>query len=260
MKKIRALLAFEGRRMLTSKSTLIYVIIYFISYIISVIFFQLYGSDGSVLTEASAQSFPIQHLQAGILFTGTFIAIYVAQITRQERTQGTIKLILLRPVSRLQYYISRILSIAFFSMLLTLIQIAVGYLVGMLFFGWHGTLVFGGMVTSGLTGVGITFLSGIAFAFAYFAFGMLMMLLSGFLPRLIDCAAAGIVILLIGQYAEVLPSLRQYVLVHQMLFFHQDIFEMSAVYNLRSATVILAYCLACSFAGYYVFRHEDLSV
>ena len=193
----QAALSFEGRRMLTSKSTLIYVIIYLTSYIILVIFFQLYGSDGSVLTEASAQSFPIQHLQAGTLFTGTFIAIYVAQITRQERTQGTIKLILLRPMSRLQYYISRILSIAFFSVLLTLIQITVGYwyLVGMLFFGWHGTLVFGSMVTSGPTGVGITFLSGLAFAFAYFAFGMLMMLLFGFLPRLIDCAAAGIVIL-----------------------------------------------------------------
>lgn len=123
----QAALSLEGRRMLTSKSTLIYVIIYLTSYIILVIFFQLYGSDGSVLTEASAQSFPIQHLQAGTLFTGTFIAIYVAQITRQERTQGTIKLILLRPVSRVQYYISRILSIAFFSILLTLIQITVGY-------------------------------------------------------------------------------------------------------------------------------------
>lgn len=65
----------------------------------------------------------------------------------------------------------------------------------MLFFDWHGTLVFGSMVTSGPTGVGITFLSGLAFAFAYFAFDMLMMLLFGFLPRLIDCAAAGIVIL-----------------------------------------------------------------
>lgn len=44
MKKIRTLLAFEGRRMLTSKSTLIYVITYFISYIISVIFFSCTGA------------------------------------------------------------------------------------------------------------------------------------------------------------------------------------------------------------------------
>ncbi|EIT87949.1 hypothetical protein A200_05202 [Parascardovia denticolens IPLA 20019] len=260
MKKIRTLLAFECRRMLTSTSTLIYAIIYFISYIISAIFFKLYGSDGSVLTVASAQSFPIQHLQAGILFTGTFVAIYVAQITRQERTQGTIKLILLRPVSRSQYYISRILSIASFSMLLTLIQITVGYLVGMLFFGWHGSLVFGGMTSSGLTGIGLTFLSGAAFSFAYFAFGLLMLLLSEFLPRLIDCAVTGMIILLVGQYAEVVPCLRQYVLVHQMLFFHQDIFGMNAVYNLRSAAVILAYSLICGFIGYHVFRNEDLSV
>ena len=251
MKKIRTLLAFECRRMLTSTSTLIYAIIYFISYIISAIFFKLYGSDGSVLTVASAQSFPIQHLQAGILFTGTFVAIYVAQITRQERTQGTIKLILLRPVSRSQYYISRILSIASFSMLLTLIQITVG---------WHGSLVFGGMTSSGLTGIGLTFLSGAAFSFAYFAFGLLMLLLSEFLPRLIDCAVTGMIILLVGQYAEVVPSLRQYVLVHQMLFFHQDIFGMNAVYNLRSAAVILAYSLICGFIGYHVFRNEDLSV
>lgn len=193
----QAALSFEGRRMLTSKSTLIYVIIYLTSYIILVIFFQLYGSDGSVLTEASAQSFPIQHLQAGTLFTGTFIAIYVAQITRQERTQGTIRLILLRPVSRLQYYISRILSIAFFSILLTLIQITVGYWYlcrdAVLWLAWNSCLwQYGGKRADW---GGITFLSGLAFAFAYFAFGMLMMLLFGFLPRLIDCAAAGIVIL-----------------------------------------------------------------
>jgi|GEM_PF-3564415 len=260
MKKIGSIVEFEVKRMLLSKTTAIYTIIYFVSFIISVIFFKLYGNDGSVLTIGNAQSFPIQHLQASFLFTGIFMAVYVAQIVVEERSDGTIKVLLLRPVSRLAYYISKVLAIFLFSILLTLIMIALSYIVGMLFFGWGDQMVFNSFTSSGMQGVLITLLCGLAFAFTYFTFGLIAMVISMFTNKLLESVIIMGVLLMVGQYFEILPSIKQFTVFHQMLFFHIDIFEKPFAYNITSFLVLSIYCVVFGMVGFSVFRRKDLYV
>lgn len=260
MRRIGVLVQFEIKKMLFSQSTAIYTGIYLINFIISAIFFNIMGSDGTVLTAGNAQSFPIQHLQASFLFTGIFVAIYVGQIISQERAQGTLKLILTRATSRLEYFISKVVSIFLFSVFITLLMIALGYGVGMLFFGWGDTLSFFSVTTSGLPGVGLTLLSGLAFAFSYFAFGMIAMVMSMLSSQfLINTTMIGIT-LMMGQYFELLPSIKQYTIFHQMLFFHISIFEQPFAYNLLSFFILLAYCAICVLLGYQLLRKKDLYV
>ncbi len=261
MKKVGSLVGFEVKRMLLSKTTAIYAGIYLISFIISAIFFRMTGSDDlTILTIGNAQSFPTQHLQASFLFTGIFMAIYVRQIITQERTQGTVKLSLTRAVSRLEYFISRAVSVFLFSVFITLLMIVLSYVFGMLFFGWGDEMVFFSLSSGGLQGIFITLLSGLAFAFSYFAFGMIAMVISMYSNRVSENAMIMGILLIVGQYSEVLPSVKQFSIFHQMLFFHINIFEKPFDYNVISFFVLLAYCLIFGIIGYRVFRKKDLYV
>lgn len=239
---------------------MIYAVIYLISFIISAVFFKLYGSEYTVLTVGNAQSFPIQHLQASFLFTGVFLAIYAAQIIVEERSRGTIKLLLLRPVSRTAYYISRVVSIFLFSVLLTLMMIILSYAVGLLFLGWGDQMIWGSLTSSGIHGVLLTLLCGLAFAFSYFAFGIIAMAVSMFTSKLMESAIIMAILLMAGQYFELFPSIKQFAVFHQMLFFHIDIFEKSFAYNAVNILVLATYYVIFGIIGYLAFRKKDLYV
>lgn len=260
MRKAGILIGFEIKRMLFSKTTAIYTGIYFINFIISAIFFRIMGSEWTVLTIGNAQSFPIQHLQASFLFTGIFVAIYAGQIISQDRSQGTIKLILTRSISRLEYFMSKVICIFLFTVFITLLMIVLSYVVGMLFFGWGDVMIFFSVKSEGLQGILITMLSGLAFAFSYFAFGMIAATVSMLTSKVSVNAAIMGILLMAGQYFEVLPSVKQFAVFHQMLFFHINIFEKSFVYNTVSFLVLMAYSVIFGMLGYRIFRKKDLYV
>ncbi|WP_321386505.1 ABC transporter permease subunit [uncultured Enterococcus sp.] len=260
MKKMGILLWFETKRMLFSRSMAVYMGIYFINYLLSAVFFKLYGSEGTVLSVGNAQSFPIQHLQASYLFTGIFIAIYTAQITVQERNEGTVKFVLLRPVSRSVYYITRLLLLLLFSIVITLMMIALSYAVGLLFFGWGDQLIFHSQRLSGSAGVILTLISGAAFALSYFIFSLIVLVISTCCNRLLESVIASGILLIVGEYTELLPSIKQYTIFHQMYFFCVDIFEQSSTKIMESLLSLLIYGLLFGVGGYLLFRKKDLYV
>lgn len=157
------------------------------------------GNNGSVLTLGNAQTFPIQHLQASFLFTGTFLAIYIGQMISQDRSQGTIKLILTRSVSRLEYYMGKVLAVWLLSLWLTLLMIALGYVIGLLFFGWGDSLVFFSVQSGGWEGFAVTMLTGLAFAFSYFAFGMIAIVVAMLADKVLETAVLLGILLMAGQ-------------------------------------------------------------
>lgn len=259
MKNILTLTLFEFKRTLTSKMLLVYTLIFTAMYVLTGILFNLYGADSTVVA-GYGQSFPVEMLQASITFTAVFIAIYVGEVLIEERNNGTIKFVLLRSVSRLQYYVTRILSIFLFSLLLTAIMILIGYIVGILFFGWGDTFVFYSVVTSGWHGVGVTLLAGLAFAFAYFIFGLIALLLSQFIDRVSTLAMLMGMSTFIGQYIVIYPQIKQYVIYEHLLFFHINLFEKSFSYSATSFGVLVAYLLVIGTIGYYLFKKQDLYV
>lgn len=260
MKNIYDLTVFEMKKMLRAKSTIIYAAFFFINYIISVIFFKLYGNEGSVLTVGNAQSFPIQHLPSSYLFAGIFIAVYVAQIVTQECSRGTIKLILLRSVSRLEYYASRITSIFLFSVFLVLMMLALSYITGWIFFGWGDKMVFNTINASGIHGILITLKSGFAYAFVYFIFGLIALVVSIFTRRLLESVIIMGGMLMAGQYFELLPDIKQFAIFHHIYFFGSDLLEKNLRQNIGSVAILCVYLLFFAVSGYFIFRKKDLFV
>lgn len=260
MKKIGVTVAFEVQKMISAKTTMIYMGIYLISFLMSAVFFRLYGSEYTVLTVGNAQSFPLQHLQSSFLLTGVFMAIYVAQISVQERSMGTIKITLLRPVSRFEYFISKVISIYLFSLLLTLMMIVLGYGIGLVVLGWGDQMVFQSLSSGGIEGVLITLLCGLVFSIAYFAFGMIALLVSMFSNKLLESAIVMGILLLVGQYLEIFPSIKKFAVFHQMLFLHMDIIDKPFADNLISFLVLFVYIAVCGIIGFLLFEKKDLYV
>ncbi|CEI83548.1 MULTISPECIES: ABC transporter permease subunit [Oceanobacillus] len=259
MKNIWTLTSFEFKRTLTSKMLLVYTLIFTAMYVLTGILFHVYGADSTVVA-GYGQSFPVEMLQSSLTFTAVFIAIYVGEVLIQERNNGTIKFVLLRSVSRFQYYLSRILSILLFSLLLTSIMLFIGYVVGISFFGWGDTFVFYSVVTSGWHGVGVTLLAGLAFGFAYFIFGLIALLLSQFIQRISTLAMLMGISTLVGQYIIIYDQVKQYAIYEHLLFFHINLFEKSFSYSVTSFGVLIAYLLVIGTAGYYLFKKQDLYV
>lgn len=260
MKNILTIVLFETKQLVLSKMILSFSIIYLINYVISAVFFKISGSELTTLTAGNAQSFPIQHLQFSFFFTGTFLAIYASKISSQDRSEGLIKMTLTRSVSRLEYFISRVLAILLFCLFITFVMISLSYLVGMIFLGWGNELVFHSIEVSGISGVFITFICGLAFAFSYFGFGLFALIVSLFFNRVAETTVLMAIVLMAGEYLELLPNIQQFVLFHQMVFFHIDIFHKSLLYNLFSVIILLLYCLVFSVVGYLIFRKKDLYV
>lgn len=260
MRNICTLLSFEIKKLFTSKLLWLYVAFISTTQLITGILYHIAGPDMTVITTANAQSIPIQMLQSSITFTALFIALYIGEIYIQDRNNGTIKLVLLRNVSRLQYFITRIISILVFSFILTMITILAGYLIAIPFFGWGETFEFYGFLSNGWTGVWYTFVGGLAFTFAYFAFGVISLVIALYVDRVSMFAMIIAGSTLIGQYIVTIPSIKQYVIFQQLLFFHIDWFTQPLSYNLVSLIVLSAYVAVFAAIGYHLFRKLDLEV
>ncbi|MHC5229128.1 ABC transporter permease [Enterococcus sp. LJL99] len=260
MKTIGYLTIFELRKAFNAKSLWIFALIYSVNFLLSALFFKLYGSEGTVLTVGNAQSFPIQHLQGNYLVGGLFMAIYVGQLIIQERTQGTMKLILLRAVSRRHYFISRILSIVVFSLLLFLIMLTLAYVIGWLAFGWGEELVFHEVTATGVSGVKLTLICGFAYSVAYFVFGIVSLVVSLVASKLLETVLIMGVTLIAGESLELFPAINQFSLTHQLYFFGTDFLEKSKTIWLQNMGILGVYLLIFGLIGYLVFRRQDLMI
>ncbi|KAF1301436.1 ABC transporter permease [Candidatus Enterococcus willemsii] len=260
MRNMLSLLLFELKRLVRSRLLWLYGGFSVLVELITIFIYYTYGADTTVILTPNAQSIPIQMLQASLTFSALFVGLYVGDVYIQDRNNGTIKLVLLRSVSRLQYFMTRIIGIFMFSLLMTIISLLAGYLIGVIFFGWGDYFEFYDVVASGAQGVLYTLLGGVAFSFAYFVFGILALLLALFTERVSMLAMIAAGSTLIGQYVLLFPSVKQFTIFQQLLFFHIDWFTQSMSHNLINLAVLVGHLIVASGVGYFLFKKLDLNV
>jgi ABC-2 type transport system permease protein len=260
MRNILTLLRFETKRLLKSKISFLYAAIYGICFLISAYFYSLYGSEASVLITPNGQSFAIQHLQASFLFTGVFVAIFASSLILQERTNGTIKYILTRPVTRGEFFVSRVLSLTVFVIFISFMMIVIGYIVGIACFGWGDYMEFANLRYPPIEGVFQTLKAALAFSYAYLGYGMMALVVSMFMDQMTTSVTVMTLLIMVGQYAEVLPTLKIGVIMHQMLFYHIDLFQASQAVVILNGFVIGLYIVVFFSLGWVTFRQQNLKV
>lgn len=127
----------------------------------------------------NGQSFPINLLDslAGLVLP-IMIIILVADIVTSEYTDGSLKLSLLRQVSRAELLLGKVGALALTLMILILYIMLLGYILGAILLGWGNSLMLKGVELSPTYGVMFTLLVYSLSLLPLLSFGMIILLLA----------------------------------------------------------------------------------
>lgn len=181
-----------------------------------------YDSDTGVQTvieTANAQSLPIALRYSTAQFFSIFLAIYIADIITDEYKTGSLKLSLLRPVSRTSLLRAKIAAIFVFTVVLTLFFILSCYAIGMMSFGWGNYTEFKGATYSTVGGLLLTAKAYAVSILPLMAFGMMNVFISIVSSQMTTAIAVSIGISMLGPYLSAFPSIKVFSVIHQMYFF-----------------------------------------
>lgn len=133
----------------------------------------------------NGQSYPLNALAESSLFITVFLAVYIAETIVEEYKRGTFKLVLLRPVSRIQFMSAKSIGILVSICSMVIITVLIAYGTGVCFLGWGdqlmiqgSPLVIDGMAISGGKGIVITWTAAFAYTLALYGFAMLIMFIA----------------------------------------------------------------------------------
>lgn len=129
----------------------------------------------------NGQVFPVTVLDGLNTLLAVFLIILIADMLTEEYISGTLKLPLLRPVTRGQILASKVLALFLVTCLLFFFTLVSGYIVGVLFLGWGHQFLLAHTTLSPLEGIlttlmvyGLTLLPLFAFGVAVLALSLLL--------------------------------------------------------------------------------------
>lgn len=129
----------------------------------------------------NGQVFPVTSLDGLSTILAIFLIILIADMLTEEYIGGTLKLPLLRPVTRGQLLAGKTLALFLVTVLLFLFTMLSGYLIGILSLGWGNKFVMAHTTLSSLKGILTTLMVYGLTLLPIFAFGVAVLALSLFL-------------------------------------------------------------------------------
>lgn len=133
----------------------------------------------------NGQSYPLEALAESSLFIIMFLAIFIAESIAEEYKRGTFKLVLLRPVTRVQFLIAKSAGVLVCICFMVVFTTLTAYGTGFFFLGWGEQLMVqgeplfskGGSIYGG-EGIMLTYTAAFAYILPVFGFAMLLMFIA----------------------------------------------------------------------------------
>ncbi|MDP4182970.1 MAG: ABC transporter permease subunit [Bacillota bacterium] len=212
------------------------------------------------IAEINAQTFPIELLDelAGFILP-IFMIIFTAEIISGEYKDGTLKLPLLRQVSRIRLFLAKIGSLAVVLSIILISIMLFGYMLGAFNLVWGDKFIFKGIVLS--TGKGILFTILIYFLtmLPLLAFSAIISFFAVIINNEGTVVGLGIGLLIISMIAGSIFD-KISLLLPKNYFSLYDVLASGA--NLREATVSytfnLIYGIVFFALSLYIFKCKDI--
>lgn len=254
------LLQNELAKLFKTKKLYVFFFIFLATTSITVYYF---NSDDTaiktVIETANAQSLPLALKNSVALFFSIFMAIYIADIVTDEYKNGTLKLSLLRPVSRVKLLHSKMLAVLMLNMIMAVFFILSAYAIGITAFGWGAVTVYGGVNYSAAEGLLLTLKAYAASILPYMAFGMIGIFVGILSNRMTTTITILISLAMFGEYLNAIPSIKVYSIVNQMYFFHEYFVKTPNPEEVLLSTVVnLAYIFIFYWLAIFFFKKKDL--
>ena len=226
----------------------------------------------TIFSNINGQNFPIVMLDGLSTIVVIYIVILLADIITDEYKNGTLKLVILRPVNRTKLMISKIAALLIGVFTLLMFTMVVSYIVGTIAFGWgesfkHAVVLInkaGEIETKNIsftTAVGIlyTIKAYLITILPYMAFGMLVFFFSIIFTSMGATIGASLgvwfVFSLVGQ---LIKEARPFVINNYFNFHSQFAGTIDKLEVFKSLGVIAVYFALFSVAGIMLFRKKDI--
>lgn len=197
-----------------------------------------------------------------------FIIVSLADMITGEYANGTLKIALLHPVSRVKLLTAKISALTIVLFCLLFFSLILSYAMGTLTFGWGDQFSFqepeqainNAVIYSSQQGVLVTISSYVLSIFPLIAFGMLILFLSLLFNSsgVLAGISIGLVIFL-SILGDVIEPIRPYLIINGFSMF-KDIFVLKDIsVFVRTFIVTTTYGLGFFLATVYLFKKKDLT-
>lgn len=202
----------------------------------------------------NGQSFPLEVIGSQSIVMAMFIAVLAADLAADEYRNGTMKLILLRPVDRSRLVAAKAVALLAAIAALVCFSVMAAYVAGTLAYGWGDRLLYQGVPIAG-NSIATTVRAAFASIGPDAGFGMLVLLSALITEHVGITIGIALAIYIISP----LLNLHEYSIVHQMNTFHEAaIYGASPGQWLFKLGIIAAYALLFFAAGAAYMKRKDV--
>lgn len=220
----------------------------------------------------NGQSFPITMLSGMSTIIVIYMTILLADIVTDEYKNGTLKLSLLRPITRLKLLVSKISGLFIAILALQVFSLIVTYVLGTIFFGWGDNFLLTGMrfsATGDVVNISTSFsmMNGILFTIGsyllvilpYMAFGMFIFFISLLYSNMGATIGTALgVWFVFSLISQLIKQVRPYIIDTYYTFYLQFVKDPDIKQIILGFTVIALYGIVFFASSVLVFRKKDI--
>ena len=179
------------------------------------------GNNNTIWTFTYGQSAPMALTDIFTLFMSFFIPIFIADSFAGEYRQGTLKLSLLHPVSRLCLLKAKLGSLLVLLLILTVFFVTAAYAIGVFHLGWGDGFEYNGSLYTPVHGMFITFGSYLLLIFPAMAYGLLTAIIAILSGNMTAAILASVGIMTIGFNLNTVPGIGPYSLSYHIAYLYK---------------------------------------
>lgn len=179
----------------------------------------------STLHSINGQSFPLAFLNTFPKLMIIFLIIYLCDTIVDEYKNGTFKLVLLRPVSRLEVLHAKTISLLISITVLTGFAVLSSYIVGTLALGWGDNTILNNTTYKIADGVFLTLQASLLSLVPQLGFGLLVMLIALISTNTGITAVISLGLMVIYPFIDGMEQINEYFIINQMYNFHLHFIE-----------------------------------
>lgn len=232
--------------------------------ILAVIVLNLYGyqpggSEMTVWTFYYGQSVPMGLTDILSQLMVIFIPIFIGDSITHEYREGTLKLSLLRPITRGQAFKAKILSLFVFISMMVLFFIIVSYAAGAYFLGWGNGTEYAELIYAPIQGVLLTLESYALLILPYMAYGLLVTFIAVLSSSMSLTVIVSLVIITIGFNLNVIEAIAPYSLAYHVAYFHEYfVLPHGWLAILQSTGIVLIYLVVFYWLSFNTFKKKEI--
>ncbi|HHV08680.1 MAG TPA: ABC transporter permease subunit [Clostridiales bacterium] len=235
----------------------------FAAIILAVLMLNLYnyqpGSESTIWTFTHGQSAPLVLINILSQFMVIFIPIFIGDSIANEYRQGTLKLSLLRSITRSQLMKAKIASLFVFISIMVLFFIIASYVIGTYFLGWGNGTEYAGQLYTPIEGVLLTLGANALLILPYMAYGMFVISIAVLSSNMSLAVISSLVIMTIGLNLNVFESIALYSLAYHIVYFHESfVHTLDWQLALQSTGIIAIYLTVFSVLSFCKFKKKEI--